>query len=211
MQVKKDVMVKGVFNDWWNWSKGNALLSRIPFSRLGDASRPGVPRNVPLYQPQAYEGTRDTDPRFALIARIKHAPFPFAATLHLTTLVGERASPSQPEIVQQAQKLRYDQIQRLLDLVRAHILQKGQPLILAGDFNAAQNELCLRDLLEKNGFLRLNPKNEIPTHPDLPDPIDHIYFFPKERLLNYSCRIEAGDLSHRASDHLPVVADLAFK
>ena len=41
--------------------------------------------------------------------------------------------------------------------------------------------------------------------------IDHIFFFPRERLLNYSCRIETSDLSKRASDHLAVVADLQIK
>jgi endonuclease/exonuclease/phosphatase family metal-dependent hydrolase len=212
MQVKKDVMVKGVFNDWWNWSKGNAILSRKPFSRLGDASRSGMPRNVPLYQPQAYEGTRDTDPRFALIARIKQAPFPFVTTLHLTTLVGERDALPQPELLEKAQELRYQQIQRFLDLVKTHILQEGLPLILAGDFNANTKERCLSGLLEsEGGFVRLKPENKTPTHPDLPAPIDHIYFFPRERLVDYVCRIEVGRLSRRASDHLPVVAELQIK
>jgi len=212
MQVKKDVMVKGVFNDWWNWSKGNAIVARIPFSRLSDTSRPGVPRNVPLYQPQAYEGTRDTDPRYALIARIKQVPYPFVVTLHLTTLVGERGTSQKREKIKQAQALRYEQIQRVMDLVREHILHKGQPLILVGDFNATQEELCLSNLLESQGdFLRLQPENEIPTHADLEAPIDHIFFFPKDRLVSYSCRIEGSDLSRRASDHLPVVAKIQIK
>lgn len=212
MQVKKDVMVKGIFNDWWNWSKGNAILARIPFSRLGDPSRPGVPRNVPLYLPQSYEGTRDTDPRFALIARIKESPFPFVATLHLTTLVGEREEPSQPEKIAEARQLRYAQIQRFLDLVREHVLQKDRPLILTGDFNAIPDEQCLSELLISDaGFVRLQPENEIPTHAALEAPVDHIFFYPKDRLTGYSCRIEGGDLSRRASDHLPVVADLELK
>ncbi len=58
LQVKKEVMVEGIFNDWQNWSKGNAILSRIPFSRLGDPEQPGKPRNIPLYQPPVYTGTR---------------------------------------------------------------------------------------------------------------------------------------------------------
>ena len=212
MQVKKDVMVKGVFNDWWNWSKGNAILSRNPFSRLGEPSRLGVPRNIPLYQPKVYEGTRDTDPRYALIARIKKAPFPYAVTLHLTTLVGERVAQPDSEIVARARKLRYMQIQRFLDLVKAHVLQEGHPLIFAGDFNATPEESCLSELLESTGgFLRLKPDNEIPTHADLAAPIDHIFFFPKEHLVDYACRIEGSDLSRRASDHLPVVAELQIK
>ncbi|MFW5713037.1 MAG: endonuclease/exonuclease/phosphatase family protein [Brevefilum sp.] len=212
MQVKKDVMVKGVFNDWWNWSKGNAILARIPFSRLSDTSRQGVPRNVPLYQPPAYEGNRDTDPRFVLIARIKQAPFPFVATLHLTTLVGEREAPPSSEIIEHAKKMRYKQIQRFLDLVREHILQKECPLILAGDFNATPEEPCLNQLLDSsNGFVRLKPENETSTHSSHPAPIDHIFFYPQERLVNYACRIEGSGLSRRASDHLPVVADLQIK
>ena len=212
MQVKKDVMVKGVFNDWWNWSKGNAILARIPFSRLGDTSQPGVPRNVPLYQPLAYEGTRDTDPRFAVIARLKQAPHPFVVTLHLTTLVGERGTSRDPKIMKQAQALRYQQIQRLLDLVRLHILHDDQPLILAGDFNATPEEACLSKELEtQGGFVRLKPENEIPTHADLDAPIDHIFFFPKKRLVSYSRKIEGSDLSRRASDHLPVLANLQIK
>ena len=212
MQVKKDVMVQGIFNDWWDWSKGNAILSRLPFSRFSDANRPGVPRSVPLYQPSAYEGTRDTDPRFALITRIKVPPFPFVATLHLTTLVGERTMPSQPGKVLQAQEMRYDQILRLLDLVREHILRKGHPFILTGDFNAAPDEPFLSELLEStHGFIRLRPDQEIPTHAALDAPIDHIFFFPQERLVDYHCWIEGGHLSRRSSDHLPVVADLHIK
>jgi len=212
MQVKKDVMVQGVFNDWWNWSKGNAILSRLPFCRLSDTTRPGAPRNIPIYQPPAYEGTRDTDPRFALIARIKTPPFPFVVTLHLTTLVGERSIPSQPGRVMQAQEMRYEQVQRLLDLVREHILRKGHPLILTGDFNATPEEPFLANLLESaHGFVRLLPEAEIPTHAAMDAPIDHIFFFPQERLVDYNCRIEGGNLSRRSSDHLPVVADLLIK
>ncbi len=212
LQVKKDVMVKGVFNDWWNWSKGNAILSRSPFSRLGEPSRVGLPRNIPLYQPLAYEGTRDTDPRFTLIARIKQRPFPYVATLHLTTLVGERKAGPRSEILHRAQKFRSEQIQRFLDLVRLHILQEGCPLILAGDFNATAEEPGLAEQLEAQaGFVRLIPDNEVPTHADSDGPIDHIFFFPQERLVDYTCRIEGGHLSRRASDHLPVVADLRIR
>ena len=46
LQVKKDVMVKGIFNDWQNWSKGNAILSKLPFCRLGN---PEIPGKTPQY------------------------------------------------------------------------------------------------------------------------------------------------------------------
>jgi endonuclease/exonuclease/phosphatase family metal-dependent hydrolase len=212
LQVKKDIMVKGIFNDWWNWSKGNTIHSRLPFARLGDHEKTGVPRNIPLYMPPSYEGTRDTEPRFALLSRLKGNPFPYVASLHLTTLVGERRPKSSRKKIEQSHMMRYEQIQRILDLVRVHILEREQPLILAGDFNAFKNEFGIKQLLKlEQGFVRLLPDVEGPTHPGLKEAIDHIFFFPRERLLNYSCRIEASDLSKRASDHLPVVADLQIK
>ena len=212
LQVKKDVMVKGIFNDWWNWSKGNTIHSRTPFSRLGDLEKAGVPRNIPLYMPPAYEGTRDTEPRFALLARLKEPPFPFITSLHLTTLVGERHPKSSRKKIEQSHLMRYEQMQRILDLVRVHILEREQPLILAGDFNAFKGEFGIKQLLKsEQGFIRLVPDIEGPTHPGLKEAIDHIFFYPRERLIDYACRIETSDLAKRASDHLPVVADLQIK
>jgi endonuclease/exonuclease/phosphatase family metal-dependent hydrolase len=212
LQVKKDVMVRGIFNDWWNWSKGNAIHARIPFARLSDPARPGLPRNIPLFRPLAYEGTRDTDPRFVLLSRLKEAPFPFIATLHLTTLVGERPPDLIPHKVEEAHLMRFQQISRFLDLVRTNILEQNQPLILAGDFNAVEQENCLTHLVETvPGFVRLRPENDGLTHPDLTQAVDHIFFYPQVRLVDYVCRIESSDLSRRASDHLPVVADIQIK
>lgn len=212
MQVKKDVMVKGIFNDWWNWSKGNTIHARYPFSRLGDPDKSGVPRNIPLYMPPSYEGTRDTEPRFALLARLKESPYPFIASLHLTTLVGERHPKSSRKKIEQSHLMRYEQVQRILDLVRVHILETRQPLILAGDFNATQDEFGIKQLLSaEEGFIRLRPDEEIPTHPGIKGAIDHIFFFPRERLVDYGCRIDDSELSQRSSDHLPVVAEVQIK
>ncbi len=212
LQVKKDVMVTGIFNDWWNWSQGNTIHARIPFARLGDPARPGVPRHIPLYQSGSYEGNRDTEPRFALLARLKTPPHPFVITLHLTTLVGEHKSKVRKNIIEKSHLLRHQQIQQFLDLVRVHILQRDEPLILAGDFNATEDEFCIAHLLEsESGFIRLVPENDGPTHPCLNKAIDHIFFYPQERLVEYRCWIEADDLSRQASDHLPVVADLKLK
>lgn len=209
LQVKKDVMVEGIFNDWQNWSKGNAIHSKHPFSRLGDPAQPGSPRNIPLYQPVRYEGNRDTDPRFVLLTRLKISPYPFVANLHLTTLVGERLPGQVPARVEQSRTMRYVQIERLLDLVRIHVLKRNEPMILAGDFNATPEEACISDLLESEaGFVRLVPENNEPTHAGSEQVIDHIFFYPAERLVDYNCWIESGDLSRRVSDHLPVVADL---
>lgn len=212
LQVKKDVMVKGIFNDWCNWSKGNAILSRIPFARLSEPDRPGSPRNIPLYQPPTYEGNRDTDPRFALLTRLKKPPYPYVINLHLTTLVGERHPQSPPHKIEEAQNLRSEQIRRVLDLVREHILKVNAPLILAGDFNATREEFGITHLLEsEHGFFHLTPDNASPSYAGLEKPIDHIFFYPQERLLDYTCQIEAGELSRRASDHLPVMATLSIK
>lgn len=212
MQVKKDVMVKGIFNDWWNWSKGNAIHTRVPFARLGDPNRTGLPRNIPIFRPLAYEGNRDTDPRAALLTRLKEAPFPYVSTLHLTTLVGERLPDENPHKKEEARRMRFQQVSRLLDLVRANILEKNEPLVIAGDFNAMDDEDCITHLLASApGFVRLVPDNDGPTHPDVARAVDHIFFCPRQRLVSYACHIETSDLSRRASDHLSVVADLEIK
>jgi len=212
LQVKKDRMVDGIFNDWRNWSKGNAIHSRIPFARLGDPAQPGLPRNIPLYQPLTYEGNRDTDPRYTLLTRLKAIPYPFVANLHLTTLVGERQPDRVPDRIERSQSIRYQQVERFLDLVRKHILKRGEPILLAGDFNATPEEACISKLLEAEaGFVRLVPENVGPTHAGSEQLIDHLFFYPRERLIDYNCWIESGDLSRRVSDHLPVVADLRIK
>lgn len=212
LQVKKDIMVKGIFNDWRDWSKGNAILSKLPFGRLSEPDRAGAPRNIPLYQPPAYQGNRDTEPRYAILARLKQPPYPFIATLHLTTLMGERHPPLTRNKIEQSHLMRDHQVSRLLDLVRVHILETDLPLILAGDFNAPRQEFCIAHLLEaKNQFVRLIPEQEGSSHTGLDEAIDHIFFYPRKRLIDYHCRIEAGDLSRRASDHLPVVAEIQIK
>ncbi|MBR9987675.1 MAG: endonuclease/exonuclease/phosphatase family protein, partial [Desulfosarcina sp.] len=117
-----------------------------------------------------------------------------------------------PIVREKAQLMRFQQVSRFLDLVRVHILEKNEPLIVAGDFNAVEGEQCLTHLLDSApGFMRLRPENDGPTHPDLARAVDHIYFYPRARLVDYVCRIESNDLSRRASDHLPVVADLQIK
>jgi endonuclease/exonuclease/phosphatase family metal-dependent hydrolase len=212
MQVKKDVMVKGIFSDWWNWSMGNSIHSCFPFARLADPTRSGMPRNIPIFQPLSYEGNRDTDPRYVLLTRLKEAPHPFIANLHLTTLVGERPPDMIPRKREQAHLMRFQQISRFLDLVHTYILEKNEPLIVAGDFNATEDEAGIRHLLDAHPeFMRLRPENDGPTHPDLRHAVDHIFFFPRSRLVDYTCWIETSDLSRRASDHLPVVAELQIR
>ncbi len=210
MQVRKDLMVNGLFNDWWDWSKGNAIFSRIAFSRLGDTAHEGVPRNVPIYQPLSYEGSRDTDPRFVILTRIKQAPFPYLVNLHLTTLVGERGVDFQEQTVEAAQQMRANQLNNVLAMIEEHVLAAKLPIILMGDFNACAGEYGLEKLLvQERGFVRLVPQEDISTHPTA-GAVDHIYFYPQTALDRYACRVVDSELAHKVSDHLPVVADLTI-
>lgn len=211
MQVKKDKMVDGLFNDWWDWSKGNAVFSRYPFSRLGDETKEGTPRNVPIFQPLTYEGSRDTDPRYVILSRIKAAPFPFVVNVHLTTLVGERGPSAWADVIDAARLTRQQQLDRVLSLVQSHILELGLPLILMGDFNATPEEYTIKEYLEKEiGFVRLEPRNPIATH-KVAGMVDHIFFAPADRLVSYECWIEDQELAYEVSDHLPVVAEITIK
>jgi endonuclease/exonuclease/phosphatase family metal-dependent hydrolase len=214
MQVKKNIIVHGIYMDWEDWAMGNALFSRSGFSRLSDAEKPGSPRNVPLFVPEFYQGTRDTDPRYAIISRVSHPPInPFVVNTHLTTLLGERSGTKRkiPGRVEESEVLRMQQAKRLLDLLTPKI-RENQPIILMGDFNAEPNEACIATVLEKEGgFKRLIPSNDIPTLPKVEKIVDHIFVYPKERIADYKCWIEVNDNSKIASDHLPVVADITFK
>jgi len=126
-------------------------------------------------------------------------------------LIGERGEAKEDAIVAQAQQLRAEQINRVIALLAENILQKGLPLLLTGDFNANPDEPALRLGLEaEQGFVRLAPSNDIPTHPEA-GAVDHIYFFPSSRLHSFTCQVIANDLAHRISDHLPVVADVVIE
>jgi endonuclease/exonuclease/phosphatase family metal-dependent hydrolase len=214
MQVKKNIIVHGIYMDWEDWAMGNALFSRSGFSRLSDAEKPGSPRNVPLFMPEFYQGTRDTDPRFAIICRVSLPPVnPFVVNTHLTTLLGERRGTRRqiPGRVEESQILRIQQAKRLLDLMAPKI-SENQPIILMGDLNADSNEACIATVLEKEGgFMRLVPSNDIPTLPKVEKVVDHILVFPPERVADYKCWVEVNKKSKIASDHLPVVADITFK
>lgn len=215
MHIRKTLFVHAIFNDWLDWRQGNAMLSGWPFVRLSDPSRQGAPRNVPLYRTPLYRGNRDTDPRYALLARIGSAPvFPFVVGVHLTTLVAEREQreDGQPEssVVQEARDLRSEQARRIVELLREHVLERGEVTFLLGDFNAMPGEACVSKVLEgEGGFLRLVP-TEGPgaTHSEAREPIDHILVYPGSRLVDYTCWIVDSPAAHEASDHLPVVADV---
>ncbi len=154
----------------------------------------------------------DTEPRYAVLARIKHPPFPFVVGTHFTTLVGERKACADPGIVGQAFERRIEQAQRLLELLREYVLKPREVVFLLGDFNATAEEPCIAKVLEgEGGFMRLvPPPGEIATHSELPAPIDHILVYPMDRVIEYRCWIINDTIARRASDHLPVVAEVAI-
>lgn len=213
--TSRAIMVQGVFNDWLDWIHGNAMFSRWGFVRLGDSSRRGEPRNIPLFLPLRYEGTRDTDPRYALLARINKAPvYPYVLGTHLSTLRGEGRGeePEIPGKAEEAQIMRLEQVRHLFDLIKDHLLERNEVVFLLGDFNAVATEPCIASMLKaEDGFVRLIPKNaNAPTHlGKMAEPIDHIFVYPSSRLVKYECWIEDTPLASRASDHLPVLADVS--
>ncbi len=218
MHVQKPTFVRAIFDDWQDWRQGNGILSHWGFVRLGDPAKPGAPRNVPLYRTPLYQGNRDTDPRHALIARLNRPPiFPFIVGAHFTTLVAEREQEGAPRPIpgraEQAQCLRLKQARRLLDLLREHVLERGELVFLLGDFNATPGEPCIAAALEaEGGFVRLTPdQGPQATHPKALSSIDHIFVYPGDRLAEYQCWIIDNSLARRASDHLPVVADVEVR
>jgi endonuclease/exonuclease/phosphatase family metal-dependent hydrolase len=214
LHVSRAVLVDGLFGDFQDWRHGNAVFCRSGFTRLGDPRESGVPRNVPIFRPAQYGGTRDTDPRCAVLARIDRAPlFPFVIGVHLTTLLGERGSSEVRGRAEQAEIMRLGQTRRLLDLARKHLLEAGELVFLLGDFNAIATESCIASVLEgEGGFLRLRPTGgPSATYAEVPSAIDHIFVHPARRVVDYTCWTVNSAAARRTSDHLPVVADVIVR
>jgi endonuclease/exonuclease/phosphatase family metal-dependent hydrolase len=214
--IRKTLFVDGLFDDWANWTQGNALFSRWRFVGLGDASGRGRPWNIPLYRPAEYDGTRDTDPRSVVLARIDlgGGSHPFVMSTHFTTLRGERGGGERriKGKMEEARALRRLQGEALVTLTQAHILDRGELAFLMGDFNAAVDEACIAQVLSRNQapFVRLVPENDsTPTHRmKVSRPVDHIFVHPGNRRVEYKCWIPHDETVDRASDHRPVVADV---
>lgn len=207
--IRKELFIHGVFNDWENWQQGNALFSRWPFTRLGNSKKTGSPLNIPLYK-VLYSGNRETDPRYIILSQIDMGfAKVFTLVTHLTTLYGERGNKKIPKKSEEAQMIRWEQCERILDLVREYVLEKNEPAFLMGDFNAVHNEPAILNTLEKKGgFVRLLPNNNIGTHLKVETPVDHIFIFPGKYHIKYNCRIYDDKFS--ASDHNPVVAEVVM-
>ena len=216
LHVAKSTFVEALFSDLQEWEHGNAIFSRLGFSRLGDPKKVGIPRNVPLFVPPVYQGSRDTEPRYALLSRICMPPVnPFVVGVHLTTLVGERqmvnGSAAHPEIVERAENMRCQQARRICRLLERHVLEPGNVAFLLGDFNAVAAESTIASVIEKEcGFRRLAPDNSCPTHLGVGKIVDHILAYPVERIVSVACRVVDSPLARRASDHLPIVADVVI-
>jgi endonuclease/exonuclease/phosphatase family metal-dependent hydrolase len=210
MHPNNKAMMDALFNDCQDWQQGNALVSRWPFHRLASPGQPGVPHSIPLYRSPVYEGSRDTEPRSALVARIGRAPqFPIVIGLHLSTLVGERGEDIVPGKPEQAAQLREMETQRLLNLLREHVLDAHEIVFLLGDFNATIDEPSIRRLLDEGEFIPAAPINEkVSTHPEAGGAIDHIFLFPSSRVVEFKSSIVETEEAHQASDHLPVVTEV---
>ena len=200
---------------WSEWRQGNAILSRWDLVQLEDIAKASELYNIPLFRHSRYEGSRDTEPRYALLARVRTpANSPFVIGMHLSTLVGERGGPGQ-EIAgksEQAREMRLKQIRCLLAAVKEYVPKLGTLTFLMGDFNATIKEACIADVLvAEAGFVRLIPENDhTPTHQfKVQEPIDHIFVYPASRLVVHECKIIDTPDADRASDHRPVVADVS--
>ena len=207
--TRKELFIHGIFNDWENWQQGNALFSRWPYKRLGNYKKLGSPHNLPIFK-VTYNGNRETDPRNIIITQIDMGfAKVFTLATHLTTFYGERGAEEIPNKNKEAQIVRQEQCERILDLTKKYILEKNELAFLMGDFNALPNEPAISNTLEKKGgFVRLLPSNNIGTHVKLDTPVDHIFVFPGKYHIKYNCRV--CDDGFSASDHNPVVADLTI-
>ncbi len=209
----KNTMVHSLFQDHLDWQQGNAIVSRWPFHRLGERHLPGSPRTIPIFRPKAYMGNRDTEPRNAIIGRIGCEPiFPIIVGLHLTTLVNERGRRMEPDKREEAVLMREMQAKQVINLLKTNALEKGEVVFVMGDINATVHETTISSvLIEEGGFVRIPMEGgKISTHPKMQDAIDHILVFPKERLVDHKGYVIDSDKAQKASDHLPIVADITI-
>ena len=94
--------------------------------------------------------------------------------------------------------------------VEKYFIENNPIIFLAGDFNAIKSEPAIESILvDKANFKMLTPENDrVHTHIEAAEPIDHIFVYPENRLVDYKCWIIDSKLADTASDHRPIVADL---
>jgi len=208
--LNKELFIDGIFQGWKEWQMGNAIFSKYPYVDISDSQVYSDGFNIPIFKPIEYLGSRDTDPRYAIISRLEIKPhYPYIVNTHFTTLVGERGKEEEiiPGKKEEAIALRLEQARRISALVKKHIVEQKRMLFLCGDFNAMEDEACIKDELERKvGLTRLVPENVEPTHPKLPKPVDHIFIYAGTSCVKYRCHIVDEGLARKASDHLPVLA-----
>lgn len=165
------------------WFLGRALRMKRVFQRNRGEWWIGGFGNLVLVRGEVRDVTRLPLPsrgeqRGCIVARVESGgiPFTFACT-HLGLDHAERA----------------DQLAAL-----AEALPQGEPVLLAGDFNARPGEVA-----SKLSGLVLPPHS--PLTYDSPDPdaaIDHVAFSPHWRA------VDVRTVPSQASDHLPLLVDL---
>jgi endonuclease/exonuclease/phosphatase family metal-dependent hydrolase len=191
---------------------------------LGDGKKLGSPKNITIYNPKKYLGSRDTEPRYVILSRQKvKSLYTNLICCHLTTLVSERLNINTPykklsanakialqEKKEEAELLRVNQAQQIIRTVEKYFKENNSVMFLAGDFNAIKSEPAIESILVgKANFKLLIPENDrVHTHIEAETPIDHIFVYPANRLVDYKCWIIDSKLADAASDHRPIVADI---
>jgi endonuclease/exonuclease/phosphatase family metal-dependent hydrolase len=206
-------MVDALFQDHQDWQQGNAIVSRWAFHALGNPKQEGTPRSIPLHHSPTYEGSRDTEPRAAIITRIGREPHcPIVVGLHLSTLLGERGKDIIAGKPEHAAQMREEEVRHVISLLHDDVLDKNELVFVMGDFNATVDEACIRYLVDAGNFVAATPDSGlVSTHPKVEEAIDHLFLFPRNRIVDYKSYVVDTRAAHEASDHLPIVAEVTVK
>lgn len=214
IQSHPDKWSSSRFKEFSHSQEGDGLLISTKYQIMDFwSNKSGQPVPITVSEPSLFLGNRNTIPRQIVIVKVKdkqHNYEFYFATTHLTTLKGEKrgnTGEGNSEITKQAAKIRCKQIEHILYIMEQ--LPTKDPIILVGDFNATLNSPEMK-ILQTKFFPVTKLQSEMGefTHIRHKIFIDHIFFFPKERLgeiTEDSCYL----LDPKgASDHKPVVAKL---
>lgn len=196
----------------WDWGKpAEAYPAGEPFADDWQFFMSTQISHAALYS----TGTRDTQPRNAMIASLEHPEYGalhFINT-HFGAVSGENRHNPDDERTQVGTIHRREQAGEILRIVRelrqAEIMydKPARPIILTGDFNAIPGSAPMNDLCEVFTLLEVeNPASERFTHRDHTILIDHILIDDPRGVLPEA---RAQILTHvpaDLTDHLPVIA-----